>query len=114
MALGIVTSFSLSTYPIGDVWGGMKFYTLADLPALFNAMFEYQSVPVKDPYANLMLQGFVSNATVGVALSLIYLKPEESPAAFKPFYHINTTAELTGISSFSKFIEGQGISAYPP
>ena len=33
--LGIVTAFTLSTYPIHEVWGGIKSYTLDQLPALF-------------------------------------------------------------------------------
>ncbi|KAH8594970.1 putative FAD-binding oxidoreductase [Bisporella sp. PMI_857] len=111
---GIVTSFTLSTYHIGEVWAGVKAYTMDDLPALYNAMFEYQSAPVKDPYANLMLQGFFSNASVGIVLNLVYLKPEESPAAFAPFYHINTTADSTKLSSFSEFISGQGPVNFPP
>lgn len=77
-------------------------------------MFEYQTAPNKDPYANLMLQGYVSNVTVGVVLNLVYLKPEESPDAFAPFYPINTTADSTKISSFSEFISGQGPSGFPP
>lgn len=84
------------------------------LPDLFDAMFEYQSAPNKDPYANLMLQGYLTNDTIGVVLNMIYLKPEESPSAFAPFYHINTTADFTQISSFSEFISGQGPPSYPP
>ncbi|KAK8008142.1 FAD-binding oxidoreductase [Apiospora marii] len=111
---GVVTSFTMSTYPISTVWAGIKAYTLDDLPALFDAMLEYQSQPVKDPYANLMMQGFMSNATVGVVLNLVYLKPEESPAAFAPFYHINTTSDSTKLTRLSEFISGQGPQGFPP
>lgn len=87
---------------------------MESLPALFDAMFEYQSAPNKDPYANLMLQGYVSNVTLGVVLNLVYLKPEESPEAFAPFYQIEPTADFTKISSFSEFISGQGPAGFPP
>lgn len=109
-----MTSFTLSTYKIGHVWAGIKFYTTDKLPELYDAMFEYQTSPEKDPYANLMLQGFLSNETMGIVLSLVYLKPEESPAAFAPFYSINTTSDSTKITSFSEFISGQGPPSFPP
>ncbi|KID95483.1 hypothetical protein MAJ_08580, partial [Metarhizium majus ARSEF 297] len=41
-------------------------------------------------------------------LSLVYLKPQEFPSAFTPFYHINVTSDSTRISNFSEFIAGQG------
>ena len=35
---GIVTAFTLSTYPIHQVWGGIKTYSPQQLPALFFSM----------------------------------------------------------------------------
>ncbi|KAK3179107.1 hypothetical protein OEA41_001246 [Lepraria neglecta] len=95
--LGIVTAFTLSTYPIHEVWGGIKSYTLDQLPALFHAAIEYQSKPNKDPYANFMMQAFTTNASVGAVLNMVYLKPEASPPAFSPFYSIPTTGDTTKI-----------------
>lgn len=111
---GIVTRFTLSAYHVPRVWGGVKAYNLEDLPALHNAMYEYQTTPRKDPKANLMLQGYVSNVTIGIVLNLIYLAPEDSPDAFEPFYHINTTADTTKISSLHEFYTGQGPINFPP
>lgn len=114
MALGIVTTFTLSTFPNSQVWGGVKAYALDELPALYEAMYEYQTVPNKDPKANLMLQGYVSNETIGIVLNMIYLAPEESPPAFQPFYSINTTSDTTKISSLTEFLDGQGPISFPP
>jgi hypothetical protein len=110
---GVVTAFTLSTYKIGQIWAGIKAYTLEDLPALYNAMYEYQTGPADD-YANAFLQGFVSNATIGVALSLVYLKPEESPAVFEPFYNIKPIVDAMKVTTFSEFISGQGPPSSPP
>lgn len=109
-----MTAFTLSTYSLGKIWAGIKFYNMEDLPALYDAMYEYQTAPQKDPYANLMLQGFLTNATIGVILSVVYLKPEPSPAAFAPFYHIKTKADSTKITTLSEFIGGQGPPSWPP
>lgn len=104
---GIVTRFTLTTYPTGNVWGGYRVYTLDALPALFDALLQYQSVAVKDVYANLMMQAFPINATLGVLLNLVYNKPVESPAAFAPFYDIPAIADTVHIRPMTDFLAGQ-------
>ncbi|OTB15926.1 hypothetical protein K445DRAFT_317555 [Daldinia sp. EC12] len=111
---GVVTTFKLSTYPIQQVWGGIRGYTLSDVPELLNAAFKYQTAPNKDPYANFMLQGFPINESFGVVLSLVYLKPESNPIAFDPFYHLNTTFDTTKVSSFTEFLSSQAQAELPP
>lgn len=103
----------LRTYPLSQIWAGVKGYSLDQIPDLFDALLEYQSVPNKDPYANLMIQGFVTNATIGVALSVIYLKPEESPSAFSPFYNLSTTYDTTAITTLTEFLASQGSAILP-
>ena len=110
---GIVTAFNLSTYPIKKVWGGIKSYTLDDLPALFSAVIEYQSNPNKDPYANFMLQAFMTNASVGAVMNMVYLKPEASPPAFSPFYSIPTTNDTTKIQTLTQMMSGQIVPPIP-
>ncbi|KAK7959061.1 FAD-binding oxidoreductase [Apiospora aurea] len=105
---GIVTNMVLRTYPIRQVWAGVKGYAVEQIPALFDALLEYQLTPNKDPYANLMIQGFATNASLGVAVSMIYLKPEASPPAFSPFYRLNTTYDTTAITTLTEFLIRQG------
>jgi hypothetical protein len=104
---------ALHTYPIHQVWGGIKGYTLDALPTLFNAVLEYQSVQNKDPYANLMLQGFTTNASIGLVLNMVYLKPIESPPVFAPFYNINTSFDTTKIQTLTEFLGGQTSVSIP-
>lgn len=111
--LGIVTSFTVRTYPIGQVWGGIKFYTLDQLPDLFNAMLEYQTAENKDPYANLMLQAFPTNASIGAILNMVYLKPEVNPPAFAPFNNISSVMDTTKLQSFTDFLSGQQVPDIP-
>ena len=110
---GIVTAFTMSTYPINHVWGGIKTYSLDHLPALFNAALEYQSNPNKDPYANFMLQAFTTNASVGAVLNMVYLKPEVAPPAFDPFYSIPTTGDTTKLQTLTQMMGGQRVPAIP-
>lgn len=76
-------------------------------------MLEYQSVPEKDPYANLVMQAFLTNASVGAVLNMVYLKPEASPPAFSPFYPIPTIADTTKTQSLTEVISGQIMPAIP-
>lgn len=102
-----MTTFTLSTYPIHQVWGGIQTYTLEDLPALYDALLEYQTVAEKDPYAALELQAFPLNETIGVVLTLVYLKPEERPTAFAPFYRINATSDSTKLTTLPELVSEQ-------
>lgn len=110
---GIVTRFTLSTYAIHQVWGGIRSYAFEQLPALLSAMLEYQSVPDKDPYANLIMQCFLTNSSIGAVLSMVYLKPEASPRAFSPFYRVPAIADTTKIQSFTDVINGQTMPTIP-
>ena len=76
-------------------------------------MLDYQSVPNKDPYANLMLQAFTTNASVGAVLNMVYLKPEISPPAFEAFYSIPTRADTTKIQTLTEMMSGQAVPEIP-
>lgn len=101
-----MTSFKFYIFPSNLVWGGIKFYSLEQLPALYAALAEYQTSPNKDPYANLDLQAAVKNSSIGVLLNLIYLKPVESPSAFDVFYGIPTLQDTTKVQSMTEFLTG--------
>ncbi|GAP93181.2 putative fad binding domain protein [Rosellinia necatrix] len=104
---GIVTRFTFTTYPTGNVWGGYRVYTLDVLPALFDALVQYQTVAVKDSYANLMMQAFPINGTLGVLLNMVYHRPVEAPAAFAPFYGIPAIADTVHVQPMTDFLASQ-------
>jgi hypothetical protein len=109
---GIITKFILKTYPLGLVWGGIKRYTNQDFPAIMCAYYEYQAAAEQDPYSELIILTSPTNDTVGVWLSMIYLKPKVDPAVFAPFYGINTTSDTTGIKSLTEYIGEYGIPEF--
>ncbi|KAI0403372.1 putative FAD-binding oxidoreductase [Xylaria palmicola] len=104
---GVVTRFTLTTYPTGHVWGGYRVYGLDALPALFEALYRYQSVAVKDAYANLMMQAFPLNGSLGVILNMVYNKPVERPAAFAPFYSIPAILDTVRLQPMTGFLASQ-------
>jgi hypothetical protein len=88
-------------------------YSRQQIPALYNALAAYQAQPEKDPYANLMLQPFGTNESLGAMLNMVYLKPEESPAAFDPFYDIPTVSDATKLQTLNEMISGQIVPGLP-
>ena len=76
-------------------------------------MQEYQSKLKKDLYANLMLQAFTTNASVGAVLNIVYLKPVANASAFAPFYSIPTTGDTTKIQSLTQMMSGQRAPPLP-
>lgn len=108
-----MTSFKFYTIPLNQVWGGIKVYSLDQLPAVYAALAEYQASPNKDPYANLDLQAATTNSSIGVLLNLIYLKPVESPPAFTAFYEIPTVADTTKIRTLTDFLANGVLPSIP-
>ncbi|KAK3935427.1 hypothetical protein QBC46DRAFT_422660 [Diplogelasinospora grovesii] len=97
---GIVTKFTVSTYPIKQGWGGLRGYTYDQLPKVLAALDAYQTKPDKDLYANLIIDVAAANQTeYGVLVTFIYLKPVANPAAYAPFYNITPVIDETGFAT---------------
>jgi FAD/FMN-containing dehydrogenase len=65
---GIVTSFTLKTFPIGKVWGGTIYYPSDQIDALVDAAVEYAAKP-SVPKATLATEFFANNGTLEGAAS---------------------------------------------
>ncbi|KAJ5816160.1 FAD-binding oxidoreductase [Penicillium robsamsonii] len=99
---GIVTTYTLKTYPIYQVWGGSRIIAWEHAETLIDAIQQYQSLPNKDLYANINLNAAAINTTdVGLILQMVYLKPEEYPVAFNLFSEIPTLLDTTGLKTLS-------------
>ncbi|KAI0105085.1 putative FAD-binding oxidoreductase [Nemania sp. FL0031] len=99
---GIVTNFVTKTYPIYESWGGIQVYTPDQMPELLQALYEYQTIPDKDPYANMIINLVPTNGSL--LLTFIYLKPVERPAAYAPFYALTPAFEQTGIMTLHELM----------
>jgi hypothetical protein len=102
---GIVTHFTLRTYPLGAVWGGIRYYAPEQLPALISAFAEYQTGP-QDPDASIMIQAPLTNSSFGILLNLAYARPVIDPPAFDAFKDIPVALDATSISRYSALISG--------
>ena len=59
------------------------------------------------------MQAFITNASIGAFVNMVYLKPEVSPAAFSPFYSIPTVTDTTKLQTLTEFISGQLVPTVP-
>ncbi|KAF2647653.1 putative FAD-binding oxidoreductase [Lophiostoma macrostomum CBS 122681] len=101
---GIVTEVTLKTYPMGQVWGGVRTYSLTQFHNVVKAYYEFQSSPDKSPYANLIVLISPTNSTIGILVSMVYLKPEQGPKAFAAFDSLNASFDSTGIKNFTDYM----------
>lgn len=77
------------------------------MPDVLQAFHKYQTIPNKDPYANMIINLVPTNGTV--LLTLIYLKPVERPAAYAPFYALTPAFEQMGLMSLHELM-----ALFPP
>ncbi|KAI8962019.1 putative FAD-binding oxidoreductase [Daldinia sp. FL1419] len=114
---GIVTAFTLRTYPIFHIWGGTKVYPFEALPDVLDGLAEFQTNPKKDPYAQFNMDIYVTNKTLGVALTLAYLKPEEARTAFAPFFRLDemwsAVTDTTSLRTIHNLISEHSIPSMP-
>ncbi|KAH6904203.1 hypothetical protein BKA70DRAFT_1193475 [Coprinopsis sp. MPI-PUGE-AT-0042] len=84
---GIVTSFTLRTFPVGKVWGGTILYAADQLEAMIDATVEYSAKP-SNPKATLATQFFATNgSTTGAAI--MFYNGENPPAGlFDSFINV--------------------------
>jgi FAD/FMN-containing dehydrogenase len=67
---GIVTSFTLKTHPMGQVWGGTLNFPADKIDALINATAEYSTNgSLDEPKAIMVSQLYATNGTVTGAAS---------------------------------------------
>lgn len=82
---------------------------MGDLDGIYQAMAEYQFVPDKDPYASMNLQGFATNTSIVLVLSMVYLKPEESPAALSSFSKLTPVLDTAQIQILTEYMGGHPV-----
>ncbi|TVY80674.1 Bifunctional solanapyrone synthase [Lachnellula suecica] len=92
---GILTKVTSKTYPIFQVWGSIRTYAKAQMADVMQALYEYQTTPNKDLYANMVLN--LAPINDSVLLTLVYLKPVADPPAYAAFYKIPSVTEFSAL-----------------
>ncbi|KAJ7107008.1 FAD-binding domain-containing protein [Mycena epipterygia] len=101
---GIVTQFTLKTFPQGEVWGGLITYTVAQIPAVSAAVERFAS-NVTDPKAAIIPAYNFLIGQPGVSHVMFYDGPSPPPGIFDDFLAIPHLTEDVGTRSFVSLVQ---------
>ncbi|KAE8370878.1 FAD-binding domain-containing protein [Aspergillus caelatus] len=88
---GIVTSFTMKTYPLGKFWGGFIAYESTAATQQVDAFSRFMGVEPYDPHAAMIqTYGFTAGVSI-ISNGLAYTKPVTYPAVFTDFVDNTTT-----------------------
>ncbi|KAF8148763.1 hypothetical protein K438DRAFT_1989121 [Mycena galopus ATCC 62051] len=100
---GIVTQFTLKTFPQGQVWGGLITYTFDQIPAVSAAVAQYAST-VTDPKAAIIPAYNFLLGEPGVANLIFYDGPTPPPGIFDAFLAIPSFTKDISTRSFISLV----------
>jgi FAD/FMN-containing dehydrogenase len=103
--MGVVTRFTLNTFPLGQIWGGQRFYSAAQTPKMLAAIRDFTE-HYPDPRAAIIA---TSETTLYGALGLwvvffFYNGPVVPQNVFANFSKISHISSNTKTQSFSSFV----------
>jgi hypothetical protein len=86
---GIVTKFTIRTYPQGDVWAGFKMFAYKDRDLVFEALADFVENNHKNQKAAIIFaSGFGSSDILTAGMLLVYDGPSPPKGAFGKFEDI--------------------------
>ncbi|KAJ7107011.1 FAD-binding domain-containing protein [Mycena epipterygia] len=101
---GIVTQFTLKTFPQGQVWGGLIIYNITQIPAV-SAAIERFARNVTDPKAGL-LSSYIFDLGQPVISNLIFYDGPSPPAGiFDEFLALPNLLEDVSTRSFLSLVQ---------
>ncbi|KAK0447276.1 FAD dependent oxidoreductase [Armillaria borealis] len=100
---GIITRFTLKTYPQGAVWGGVASYNASYISAFNVASVKFCS-EVTDPKAAMVMTYVYSSGQVSLSTQMFYDGPTPPDGIFDDFLAIPSSAEDFTTRSFFDLI----------
>ncbi|GJN80322.1 hypothetical protein PLIIFM63780_003848 [Purpureocillium lilacinum] len=103
---GIVTRFTIRTFPLGKIWGGDAYYSVASLDAHIKALYDFTADPNYDVDAGYFLN-YAYTAASGAILTnrVAYAKPLVNPPAFRGITSVpgqmQNTTKVLSLAEFS-------------
>ncbi|GME28038.1 fad binding domain-containing protein [Neofusicoccum parvum] len=82
---GIVTRFTVSTFPQGLMWGGGRTHRLDERESIINAFAHFGSNSVQDPKAAMILSFAYSQGQYVAQIDMQYAEPVCDPPIFENF-----------------------------
>ncbi|KAI9437956.1 FAD-binding domain-containing protein, partial [Lactarius indigo] len=110
---GIVTKFTVKSYPQGQVWGGIIFFGPDQLGAIKSATAQFAS-KVTDPNAGLESGFFYSSGEVVPAVTLFYNGPQPPSGIFDAFLRIPNQQQDIHTRSYADLVKNQATPGTSP
>ncbi|KAI0291490.1 FAD-binding domain-containing protein [Multifurca ochricompacta] len=108
---GIVTKFTLKSFPQGEVWGGIVTWGADQLEASKNAVAKFTTVT--DPKAVAIPTFIYTSGDVLTTTSVFYDGPVPPPGIFDDFINIPVQRDLS-TRSFSDLVKSQASTTISP
>jgi len=102
---GIVTKFNVESFPIGQMWGGMRTYLEAAFPTLIDAFYNLGKNSAQDSKAHQILSfGWRGPSTRVSNVELEYLKPVADAPILAEYNAVDfsTLRDSTGVRSLAE------------
>jgi hypothetical protein len=102
---GIVTRFDLETFPQGNMWGGMRFYSLTANVSILTALDNFVNNAPSDPDAALIVAFALYKGYYSTSTDIEYAKPVVNPPIFNELMSINSlssTMRVTNLTDLTK------------
>ncbi|KAJ7833877.1 FAD-binding domain-containing protein [Mycena olivaceomarginata] len=107
---GIVTQFTLKTFPQGQVWGGLITYTVAQIPDVSAAVARFAS-SVTDPKAGIIPTYNFLLGQPGISNVIFYDGPTPPPGIFDDFLAIPHLTKDVSTRSFTSLVNSAPANA---
>ncbi|KAJ4490170.1 FAD-binding domain-containing protein [Lentinula aciculospora] len=107
---GIVTRFTLQTFPQTQVWGGLITYTEAQIPEVINATYTFAS-SVTDPKAAIITTANFVLGQPGISQLLFYDGPTPPDGIFDNFLAITHFTEDVSTRDFVSLVQSSPSNA---
>jgi hypothetical protein len=104
--IGIVTQFTIKTYPMGDVWGGMRIYSGDQADDIYAALHNFVAENENDQKAAVILTDITAVAGLKLFLIFYYYGEPEPPTtgAFAQFLDIDSTLDTTKTQTYAELV----------
>ncbi|KAJ4177631.1 hypothetical protein NW755_013744 [Fusarium falciforme] len=107
---GVVTQFTIKTYPVNEVWGGIRIYDESKSDEIFEALHEFTPYNNQDNKAAIIVSNLY---TLGAARSffVFYFYHGQKPPTtgpFAKFLKIKTLVSTTKTQPYPKLLKANG------
>ncbi|KAH6619000.1 hypothetical protein C7974DRAFT_40358 [Boeremia exigua] len=102
---GLVTTFTVRTFPQGQMWGGDRIYLEPAFPATIDAFVALGQAAATDPKATQILSFVVQAGTKLASAQLEYALPEPNASVFAAWNAIPPALDNTGVHSLVELVD---------